>query len=51
MRNLAALVGFAVWITGIVFAAGFWQTFFTIIFPPYSWYVAIENALRIAGWI
>ena len=33
------------WIIGFIIAKGFWSTFFTIIFPPYAWYLFIERVL------
>lgn len=34
------------WVIGVVLAQGFWQTFFTVVFPPYAWYVAAERFLQ-----
>jgi hypothetical protein len=31
------------WVLGIVVAHGFWQTFFAVIIPLYSWYLIIEH--------
>lgn len=45
MRYLASLIAFAIWITGIVVAKGFWWTVGAIFIPPISWYLAIEFAL------
>lgn len=44
----AALV---IWITGWILANGFWSTFFAIFFPPWAWYLTIEHALKLAGWL
>ena len=30
------------WVFGIAASTGFWQTFFSAIFPPYSWVVLAE---------
>lgn len=30
------------WVFGIAASAGFWQTFFSFICPPYSWVVISE---------
>lgn len=46
MRALVGLVAFAVYITGIVLAKGFWWTAASIFIPPVSWYVVIEHLVR-----
>ncbi|AZU98772.1 hypothetical protein vBAbaMPhT2_015 [Acinetobacter phage vB_AbaM_PhT2] len=46
MRTLASLLAFAIYITGIVLAKGFWWTFGAIVLPPISWYIAIEHFVR-----
>ena len=43
-RTLASLIFFAVWISGLVIAKGFWSTLFAII-PFYGWYLVIETLL------
>lgn len=37
------------WITGIVFAQGFWLTTLAAIFPPYALYLTVEKIIGIAG--
>lgn len=31
------------WFYGVVIAKGFWSTFFSILFFPYSWYLVTEH--------
>ena len=45
MAQLVKLLAFAIWITGIVVAKGFWWTVGAIFIQPISWYLAIEFAL------
>jgi hypothetical protein len=37
------------WVIGVVLAQGFWQTFFTIVFFPYAWYLTAEKFLHYFG--
>ena len=37
------------WVVGVVLAQGFWQTFFTIVFFPYAWYLPAEKFLHYFG--
>lgn len=37
------------WITGIVFAVGWWKVA-AFILPPYAWYVAVDRILEKIGW-
>ena len=30
------------WLMGVVLAKGYWVTFFSIVFPPYAWYLTTE---------
>lgn len=30
------------WLMGVVLAKGYWGTFFSIVFPPYAWYLTTE---------
>ena len=39
------------WIAGIVLAHGFWQTAAAVCLPPYAWYLVLERALEMAGWV
>ena len=39
------------WLMGIVLAQGFWNVLFTIIFPPYAWYLVVEKAMKLISWI
>ncbi len=45
MKSLTELFLMLLWIAGIVLAQGFWQVFFAILFPPYSWYKFAEWAI------
>ena len=46
MARLARLISFAIYITGIVIAKGFWLTTFAVFIPPYSWYLVIERLVE-----
>jgi len=43
MQSLSQLIAFAIWIGGIILSSGFWSCFFTVIFPPWGWYLVIEH--------
>lgn len=36
---------------GVVIAKGFWSTTISIFIPPYAWYLVLEKALMMAGWV
>lgn len=38
------------WLMGVVLAKGFWMTIFAL-FPPYAWYLVVERAMQLNGWI
>lgn len=42
-KGIAGLVMIPTWVFGIVIAKGFWSTFFAVIIPLWSWYLAIEH--------
>lgn len=46
MKSFASLIAFAIYITGIVIAKGFWWTLGAIVVPPIAWYFAIEHFAR-----
>lgn len=46
MKSLVVFVAFLMWITGAVIAKGFWSTFCAFLFPIWSYYVLIEEAMR-----
>jgi hypothetical protein len=39
------------WLAGIVVANGLLQKVFTLVFPPYSWYVLVEKIFQVTGFI
>lgn len=41
--------GTLMWVSGWVFAQGFWSTFFSIIFPPWAWYLTLDILYRYWG--
>jgi hypothetical protein len=51
MKYLVALSGVLIWLSGIVVATGFWSTTFTIVIPPYAWYLSVEHFMRLLGWL
>lgn len=34
------------YVSGIVIAKGFWEVFFAVIFPPYSYYLLAEQLIK-----
>lgn len=38
--------GMLMWMGGVVIAKGFWEVFFAIIFPPYSYYLLAEQLIK-----
>lgn len=48
---IAALLGIVPWFAGIVLAQGFWSTAAAILFPPWALYLAVEQAMRLLGWL
>ena len=48
--EVAALVVTVVpWVMGVVIASGFWQTFFSIVFAPYSWFLVAKTYMELYG--
>jgi len=45
MKAIIQLIGFIIYIAGIVIANGFWSTFFAILIPFWAWYLSIEHLL------
>jgi len=46
MNRLANLILLFTWIAGIVIAQGFWNTFFAIIIPFWSYYLVIARIVE-----
>lgn len=51
MNYFVGLIGFTGWLAGVVLAAGVWGTAFAICVPFYAWYLVVERAMRMAGFI
>lgn len=49
MNNLIALLVFWSWLAGIALAAG-WCKLVSIFFPPYAFYLTVEQSLIVMGW-
>ena len=49
MRDILKVLLTLIWVAGIVIAKGFWSTFFSIFFPPWSWYLVVERVLTVGG--
>ena len=49
MKQLAALAGVFMWVSGIVLAKGFWMTLFAFLVPLYGWYKIITLVLQHFG--
>ena len=45
MLYLAQFAALLLYLAGLVIAQGFWSTLFALIFPPYSWYLVVEQVL------
>jgi len=46
---LFMLVFIISWVMGVVIAKGFWSTFFTVVFFPYSFYLVVERIMEMYG--
>jgi hypothetical protein len=51
MRDIIGIISGLMWVTGWVLSSGFWQTFFAVVFFPYSWYIVVEFAMKYWGLI
>lgn len=49
-ESFVLLIMIITWLMGLVLAKGFWQTIFAF-FPPYAWYLVVEQFLKHQGWI
>ena len=49
--EFTALLAILLWLAGMVLAQGFWVTVVAVLFPPYAWYLVVERALVIIGWV
>lgn len=47
---IALVVMIVPWLMGLVLAQGFWSNVFAF-FPPYAWYLVVEHAMKLSGWI
>jgi len=41
----ACILAICSWASGWVLAKGFWSTLFSVIFPPWGWYLIAERLL------
>lgn len=48
-KSLLSISIMFLWIVGIIFAVGGWSTFFSIVFPPYAWYLVVEHFMILYG--
>lgn len=46
---LACLLFLVVWVAGWVLAKGFWWTFVSVFFFPYSWYLVVQKIMIAYG--
>lgn len=50
MKHIADLLSWLIliicWVVGIVLAKGFWSTLFSIILPPWGWYLIAEYVMK-----
>lgn len=43
------VIGSVAWLAGIVLAPGWMKA--VAIFPPYAWYLVVERAMQMLGWL
>lgn len=48
---LCILLFFVTYIAGIVLAKGFLSTAAAIVFAPWGWYLVVERAMAVLGWL
>ncbi len=48
MREVTAAIAVLGWLAGGVLAPGWWKLA-AFMFPPYSWYLAVERAMQASG--
>lgn len=51
MKDLLSAAGVLVWVAGVVLAHGFWSTVLAICLPFWGWYLVVERALHLVGFI
>ena len=51
MKYLYQIIAISTWIAGIVLAKGFWSTLLAVFFVPWAWYIVVEKAMIIQGFI
>jgi hypothetical protein len=51
MKDIVGLIAIFAYLAGIALASGVWSVIVAIIFPPWAWYLLVEKALSVAGWI
>jgi len=45
----AVIVFLVMWVAGWVLAKGFWSTFVSVFFFPYSWYLVVQKIMIAYG--
>ncbi len=51
MKEIVYFVLGVAWAAGVVLAKGFLMTCLAIWLPFYAWYLVVEKAMQLAGWI
>lgn len=51
MKAIAEVLLALGWLAGVVLASGFWSTAAAVCIPFYAWYLVMERAMQLAGWI
>ncbi len=51
INSLLGFIFVIVWLMGIILAKGFWLTSLAIFCPCYGWYLVIEKAMIMSGFI
>ena len=49
IEGLAGLIAAVSWLAGIVLAQGWMKA--VAIFAPYAWYLVVERAMQMLGWL
>lgn len=47
--SIGAVILVAAWLGGLVIVKGFWLMAVAIVFPPYAWYLFVENLMQYWG--
>lgn len=49
-ETMTLMLMLVAWLSGIVLAREGWETAAAIFFPPYAWYLFVEQVMKAIGW-